>query len=71
LVTVSLPGGEVSMNQYDRPPWDPVESYPNTPCTFRWLIIVNTVEPGYNDIGLYDTSPIASDILWYQLIPRC
>jgi hypothetical protein len=28
----------------------------------------NTVEHGYNDIGLYDTSPIASDILWYQLI---
>ena len=31
----------------------------------------NTVEPGYNDIGLYDTSPITSDILWYQLIPHC
>jgi hypothetical protein len=30
-----------------------------------------TVEPGYNDIGLYDTSPIASDILLYQLIPHC
>ena len=29
----------------------------------------STVEPGYNDIGLYDTSPIALDILWYQLIP--
>jgi hypothetical protein len=27
-----------------------------------------TVEPGYNDIGLYDTSPIVSDILWYKLI---
>jgi hypothetical protein len=24
--------------------------------------------PGYNDIGLYDTSPIESDILWYQII---
>jgi hypothetical protein len=23
-----------------------------------------TVEPGYNDIGLCDTSSIASDILW-------
>jgi hypothetical protein len=31
----------------------------------------HTVETGYNDIGLYDTSPIASDILWYQLIPLC
>jgi hypothetical protein len=27
---------------------------------------VVTAEPGYNDIGLYDTSRIASDILWYQ-----
>jgi hypothetical protein len=24
------------------------------------------VEPGYNDIGLYDTSPIASDIMWQE-----
>jgi hypothetical protein len=30
-----------------------------------------TVEPGYNDIVLCDTSSIASDILWYQLIPHC
>jgi hypothetical protein len=30
----------------------------------------NTVEPVYNDIGLYDTSYITSDILWYQLIPH-
>jgi hypothetical protein len=30
-----------------------------------------TENPGYNDIGLYDTSSIASDILWYQLIPHC
>jgi hypothetical protein len=29
------------------------------------------VEPGYNGIGLYDTSSIVSDILWYQLIPHC
>jgi hypothetical protein len=29
----------------------------------------NTVVSGYNDIGLYDTSLITSDILWYQLIP--
>jgi hypothetical protein len=29
-----------------------------------------TVEPGYNDIGLYDTSSITSRILWYQLIPH-
>ena len=29
------------------------------------------VEAGYNDIGLYDTSSIVSDILWYQLIPHC
>ena len=30
-----------------------------------------TVEPGYNDIGLYVTSFIALDILWYKLIPYC
>ena len=29
-----------------------------------------TVEPGYNDIGLYDTPSILSVILWYQLIPQ-
>jgi hypothetical protein len=27
--------------------------------------------PGYNDIALYDTSSIASDILWHQLIRHC
>jgi hypothetical protein len=36
-----------------------------------WLIHpVNskiTVQRGYNDIGLSDTSPIASDSLWNQL----
>ena len=30
----------------------------------------STVEPGYNDIGLNETSPITSGILWYQLIPH-
>jgi len=29
----------------------------------------STVESGYNDIGLCDTSYIRSDILRYQLIP--
>ena len=29
------------------------------------------VQPGYNDIRLCDTLCIASDILWYQLIPNC
>jgi hypothetical protein len=29
----------------------------------------HTLESGYNDIGLCDTLPLASDILWYQLIP--
>jgi hypothetical protein len=33
-------------------------------------MLIYTVEPGYNDIGLYDTSTIASDILWYKLIPH-
>jgi len=30
----------------------------------------NTVELGYNDIDFYVTSFIASDTLWYELIPR-
>jgi hypothetical protein len=30
---------------------------------------VNTVEPGYNDIGLCGTSYIPSNIMSYQLIP--
>jgi hypothetical protein len=32
---------------------------------------VSIVKHGYNDIGLCDTSSIASDILWYQLIRHC
>jgi hypothetical protein len=30
--------------------------------------ILNTVVPGYNDIGLCDSSTIALDNLYYQLI---
>jgi len=32
------------------------------------MYLLRRVEPGYNDVGLYDTSPITSDILWYRLI---
>ena len=35
------------------------------------LTLQYTVEPGYNVIGLYDTSPITSHILWYYFIPNC
>jgi hypothetical protein len=35
------------------------------------MIIITTVEPCYNDIGLYDTSFIESDILWYQSTRHC
>ena len=34
-----------------------------------FVCIQNTVKLVYNDIGLFDTSFITSDILWYQ-IPR-
>jgi hypothetical protein len=34
-----------------------------------FIMEIYTVEPPYNDIGLYYTSSIASDILRYQLIP--
>jgi hypothetical protein len=43
----------------------------NSKIIFLKVGKINTVEPGYNDIGLYDTSPITSDILWYQLIRHC
>jgi hypothetical protein len=36
----------------------------------RNRILFYRVEPGYNDIDLYDTSYIASDIVGYQLIPH-
>jgi hypothetical protein len=28
------------------------------------VMLKSTANPGYNDIGLYDTSSTASDILW-------
>ena len=31
----------------------------------------STVEPGYNDIGLCDTSTIPSDIPWYLSVRHC
>ena len=31
----------------------------------------NIILLGYNIISLYNTPPITSDILWYQLIPTC
>ena len=39
-----------------------------SPCIY---IFTHTVKPGYNDIGLYDSLPTASDTLWYQLITHC
>jgi hypothetical protein len=39
-------------------------------CSMVSTLLI-TVEPGYNDIGLRETSSIASDILSYQLIPHC
>jgi hypothetical protein len=30
----------------------------------------DTVKPGYNDMGLSDTSRITSHVTWYQLIPH-
>jgi hypothetical protein len=36
--------------------------------TLERFTYINTVEPGYNEIGQCHTSS-PSDILWYQLIP--
>jgi hypothetical protein len=41
------------------------ENSPRLPFSDK---ILNTVRHGYNDIDLYDTSYITSDILRYQLI---
>jgi hypothetical protein len=37
----------------------------------RTINLTYTVEPGYNDIALYDTPPTASGIPRHQLIPHC
>jgi hypothetical protein len=37
----------------------------------RTYFFLNTVEPAYNYVGLYDTSPRDLDILWYQLNGHC
>ena len=34
-------------------------------------ILENMVEPGYKDIGLYNASSIAIDILGYQIVRHC
>jgi len=38
---------------------------------FHFILIYDTFEPGYNDIGLCDTSCITSDVLWCQFISHC
>jgi hypothetical protein len=35
------------------------------------MAVTSTVLHAYNDIGLCDTSLIATDILWYQIRPQC
>jgi hypothetical protein len=51
----------------------PIRYVYSTVCSklFIGLSVCTTVEPGYNDIGLYDASSITSGILRYQLIPHC
>jgi hypothetical protein len=51
---------------------DKFRSYLNLLYTNNVSLLNNitTVEPGYNDIGLYYTSLITSDILRYQLTPH-
>jgi hypothetical protein len=41
-----------------------------TPIVKTWKPYI-TVETGYNNIGLYDTSPTTSDVMLYQLVPHC
>ena len=39
-------------------------SLPNSCYAHKKKCLKNTVEPGYNDIGLCDFSSFGSDILW-------
>ena len=48
-----------------------LKSYTATCKTNTSIKFQYSVEPGYNDIGLYDTSSITSNVLLYQLIPNC
>jgi len=49
---------------------DTVTHHPMRICLARFWLYAdkNWVEPGYNDIGLYNTSLIASNILCYQFV---
>jgi hypothetical protein len=40
-------------------------------ANFSTTLLHTAVKPGYKGIDLYNTSPVASDILRYQLIPHC
>jgi hypothetical protein len=45
----------------------------DTSCTRTTHLVsdfedLNTVQLGYNDVGLSDTLSVASDVLWSQLI---
>ena len=40
-------------------------------CITNLRASIYSVKPGYNDIGLSDTSSTVSDILWCQLIHHC
>jgi len=43
-----------------------IQSHTATYKTKTSLKFQYSVEPGYNDISLYDTSSITSGVLWYQ-----
>jgi hypothetical protein len=47
------------------PVWNPPTAM------YMGICLQSTVEPGYNDMGFYDTSIIASDILKFQLSRHC
>jgi hypothetical protein len=49
----------------------PIIQRTHTHTHYIYIKHTHPIEAGYNDIGLYDTPPITSDILLYQLIPHC
>jgi hypothetical protein len=64
---------DISVNFYQTTRGNVPENriHSHRPKELKSAVDRNTVELTHNDIGLYDTSSIASDILWYRLTPHC
>jgi hypothetical protein len=67
-------GGNVETSTEISQYWMTVCSINKQPSVVYLLVLFsfkNTVNPSHNDPGLCAVLSIASDILWYQLVPHC